>query len=776
MRGMVWKGLRWLCGTLLLAAAAQAQAIPGFDAVRADFHPSETVLLDRAGQPIHRLRTDARVRRGQWVALQGISPALRQALVLSEDKRFYEHSGVDWRAVSSAAWANLWNQRTRGASTLTMQLAGLLDDDLALGTGGRTLRQKIGQAVMATRLEAGWQKSQILEAYLNLVPFRGELVGIDALSRTLFAKAPHGLQDTEAAIAAALVRAPNARPALVAQRACGVLKAMRGPGAATDCVALDMQTAVALARRAFAASEGIAPHVARRLAAAQGGDAPATLPSTLDAGLQRLAQQTLQQHIRELHGRNVEDGAVVVLDNASGEVLAWVGSTGELSRAAEVDGVTAPRQPGSTLKPFLYAQAIAERRLTAASLLNDSPAHLQTASGLYIPQNYDRQFKGWVSARTALAASLNVPAVRTLVMVSPEPFARQLGALGIVLKEGGGYYGYSLALGSAEVNLLQLTNAYRALANRGQWCEARLQPPALLPRPSGERAGVRGGAVAREAAPPSPASGRGRESGCRPALDPAAAFIVTDILADPNARARTFGTDSILSTRFWTAVKTGTSKDMRDNWAVGFSERYTIGVWLGNASGAAMWDVSGTSGAAPVWAALMRHLHARTPSRPPAPPPGVLRQRVRFGDQLEAARDEWFLPGTQQALFAIDSEAASARPASAGGQKGLKSEDDPAVPPRITAPQDGIILALDPDIPPARQRLTLLADAGGAPAAQLRWWIDDRPIGSGARAQWLPWPGRHVVQLRDAQGRVHDERRIQVRGAVAKTAPPRKPP
>ena len=768
MRGMVWKGLRWLCGTLLLAAAAQAQAIPGFDAVRADFHPSETVLLDRAGQPIHRLRTDARVRRGQWVALQGISPALRQALVLSEDKRFYEHSGVDWRAVSSAAWANLWNQRTRGASTLTMQLAGLLDDDLALGTGGRTLRQKIGQAVMATRLEAGWQKSQILEAYLNLVPFRGELVGIDALSRTLFAKAPHGLQDTEAAIAAALVRAPNARPALVAQRACGVLKAMRGPGAATDCVALDMQTAVALARRAFAASEGIAPHVARRLAAAQGGDAPATLPSTLDAGLQRLAQQTLQQHIRELHGRNVEDGAVVVLDNASGEVLAWVGSTGELSRAAEVDGVTAPRQPGSTLKPFLYAQAIAERRLTAASLLNDSPAHLQTASGLYIPQNYDRQFKGWVSARTALAASLNVPAVRTLVMVSPEPFARQLGALGIVLKEGGGYYGYSLALGSAEVNLLQLTNAYRALANRGQWCEARLQPPALLPRPSGERAGVRGGAVAREAAPPSPASGRGRESGCRPALNPAAAFIVTDILADPNARARTFGTDSILSTRFWTAVKTGTSKDMRDNWAVGFSERYTIGVWLGNASGAAMGDVSGTSGAAPVWAALMRHLHARTPSRPPAPPPGVLRQRVRFGDQLEAARDEWFLPGTQQALFAIDSEAASARPASAGGQKGLKSEDDPAVPPRITAPQDGIILALDPDIPPARQRLTLLADAGGAAPASLRWWIGAREVGRGPQAQWLPWPGRHVVQLRDAAGRVQDERRIEVRGAAVR--------
>lgn len=730
-----------LLGTALSAAALPAQAIPDFAAVRADHRPSDTLLLDRHGEPIHRLRTDASVRRGPWVALADVSPALRQALLLSEDQLFYQHSGVDWRAVSAAAWANLWNQRTRGASTLTMQLAGLLDDDLRLGTGGRSLRQKIGQAVMATRLEASWQKSEILEAYLNLVPFRGELVGIDALSRTLFAKAPHGLQDSEAAIAAALVRAPNARPARVAQRACGVLKAMRGPQARTDCVALDMQTEVALARRAFAASEGIAPHLARRLAARAAQDheqPPATLPSTLDAGLQRLAQQTLQQHIRELHGLNVEDGAVLVLDNASGEVLAWVGSTGTLSRAAEVDGVTALRQPGSTLKPFLYAQAIAERRLTAASLLHDSPAHLQTASGLYIPQNYDRRFKGWVSARTALAASLNVPAVRTLVMVSPEPFARQLGALGIALKQGGDYYGYSLALGSPEVSLLQLSNAFRALTNGGQLCPVRLQP---AEKPTAD---------------------------CRPALDPAAAFIVTDILADPDARAPTFGTDSVLATRFWSAVKTGTSKDMRDNWAVGSSARYTVGVWVGNASGAAMWDVSGTSGAAPVWAALMRHLHARTPSRPPAPPPGVLRSQVRFGDGLEAPRGEWFIPGTQQALFAIDPGAAGARLASAASAQGLQTASTAAVPPRITAPQDGTILALDPDIPPARQRLTLLADAGGAAPAGLRWWIGPRPIGRGVQAQWLPWPGRHVVQLRDAAGSVHDERRIEVRGAAAK--------
>lgn len=744
---------RWprrLLGAAALLLALQAQAAPAFEQVRDDFHPSETLLLDRHGEPIHRLRSDATVRRGEWVDLQRISPALRQALVLSEDKRFHEHSGVDWQAVTAAAWANLWNTRMRGASTLTMQLAGLLDEDLRLGSGGRTLRQKIGQAVMATRLERGWRKDQILEAYLNLVPFRGELVGIDALSRTLFAKAPHGLHDTEAAIAAALVRAPNARPALVAQRACGVLKAMRGEGAVTDCVALDMQAEVVLTRRAWQPSEGIAPHLARRLLAQARADAaksPATLRSTLDAGLQRLALNTLQQHIRELHGRNVEDGAVVVLDNTSGEVLAWVGSSGTLSQAAEVDGVLAPRQTGSTLKPFLYAQAIAERRLTAASLLDDSPAHLQTASGLYIPQNYDRRFKGWVSARTALAASLNVPAVRTLVMVSPDAFARQLQALGIGLREGGGYYGYSLALGSPEVPLLQLTNAYRALANGGRLCEVRLQASRPPPLAEGQ--------------------GRGQASNCAQVLDPAAAFIVTDILADRNARAPTFGTDSILATRFWSAVKTGTSKDMRDNWAIGFSERYTVGVWIGNARGAAMWDVSGTSGAAPVWAALMRHLHARMPSRAPSPPAGLIEAPVRFGDGLEAARPEWFLPGTEQTLFAVGGDAPRTLTASSATGESLQPTAS-AVPARITAPQDGTILALDPDIPPARQRLSLRADTGGAAPASLHWWIGAREIGRGEQAQWLPWPGRHLVQLRDVHGRVHDERRIEVRGAAVR--------
>ena len=209
---------------LIACHAIPASASTTFDAVKAAYRSSDVQVLDARGELLHRLRTDTAVRRGAWVALADISPALRTALVLSENKRFYEHRGVDWQAVSAAAWANLWNKKTRGASTITMQLAGLLDDDLKRDAGGRSVVQKLGQTVSAQRLESSWRKDQILEAYLNLVPFRGELVGIDALSRTLFGKAAHGLDFREAAVTAALVRAPNAAKQRVAQRACDVLR------------------------------------------------------------------------------------------------------------------------------------------------------------------------------------------------------------------------------------------------------------------------------------------------------------------------------------------------------------------------------------------------------------------------------------------------------------------------------------------------------------------------------------------------------------------------
>jgi len=341
-----------------------------------------------------------------------------------------------------------------------------------------------------------------------------------------------------------------------------------------------------------------------------------------------------------------------------------------------------------------------------------------------------------VSVRQALGSSLNVPAVRTLVMVSPDAFFAQLRRLGLALRESGGYYGYSLALGSGEVRLLELTNAYRALANGG-----RVSPVAYAP---------------------------GARAAFTQALDAGAAFIVGDILADANARVPTFGSDSVLNTRFWSAVKTGTSKDMRDNWAMGWSQRYTVGVWVGNAGGSPMHDVSGSSGAAPIWADVMAWLHRAAPSHAPRPPAGVLRQPVRFdggADRLESPREEWFVRGTQQAVFAIDMEAPDAYIASASGKKNMNF----GTPARIIAPAPGSIIALDPDIPPAHQRLQLQAQGGTA----LRWRIDGRPVGQGAALAWLPWPGRHRVELLDAQGQMQDSVQIEVRGAGVKPGPGR---
>jgi len=729
----------WVLGLLVAGLALPALALPSFSEVKAAHLSSETQVLDRHGERLQRQRTDERVRLGEWVGLPEVSDALRLALVLSEDRRFYEHAGVDWQAVAAAAWGNLWNTRTRGASTLTMQLAGLLDGDLKAGAQGRSWTQKAGQAVWAQWLERRWRKDQILEAYLNRVPFRGEIVGIDALSRSLFHKAPHGLNADEAAIAAALVRAPNASGERVAERACGVRQAMQRASGATpqDCLSVRLLTETALRQRAWAPSNGDAPHAARRALAqwqAQQPRAgvPVQLRTSLWAPLQRHAQTLLQRQLRELQAQRVEDGAVVVLDNASGEVLAWVGSSGALSQASEVDGVLALRQPGSTLKPLLYTQAIGQRRLSAASLIEDAPTHIPTAAGLYIPQNYDRGFRGWVSVRTALASSLNIPAVRTLAMVSPDAFARQLVTLGLPLQETGDYYGLGLALGSAEVSLLTLSNAYRTLANQG-----RHSPVAgpLAGRPQ-----------------TTTASGTHRTASVQ-AMDAAAAFIVGDILSDPNARAATFGTDSLLATRFWSAVKTGTSKDMRDNWALGWSQRYTVGVWVGNASGAPMGDVSGTSGAAPVWAGIMHWLHTQTPSRAPAPPARLVAQQVTFGHRIEPARREWFIAGTEQAVFALSAPADDST-ASHSTHK-----------PRILSPTHGTLLALDPDIPPRHQRLTFKAETGN-----VRWRLGGQALGRGQEVLWMPWPGRHVIELTDARGQVLDSVRVEVRGAGLKSA------
>jgi len=332
--------------------------------------------------------------------------------------------------------------------------------------------------------------------------------------------------------------------------------------------------------------------------------------TTLDLRWQQSAEDAVRQQLAGLGGRNVRDGAAVILDNATGEVLAYVASAGSQSTAPQVDGIIARRQAGSTLKPFLYGMALEQQFITAASVLDDSPVNLETSNGLYIPQNYDHDFKGPVSVRTALASSLNLPAVRTLILVGVGRFRDRLEELGYRgLTEDGEYYGFSLALGSAEVSLLEQVNAYRALANGGVWSPVRFLPDSAQ---------------------------SGDES--RRIMSAEATYLITDILSDNAGRSVTFGLDSPLATRFWSAVKTGTSKDMRDNWCIGFSRRYTVGVWVGNFEGDSMQDVSGISGAAPAWATIMSLLHAEQPESAPEPPEGVVRRAISFEPAIEPSR------------------------------------------------------------------------------------------------------------------------------------------
>lgn len=699
-RAAGWAGLALLAAMLLAGALTWPPALPSPGEVRARWKPSEAWLYDRNGQLIDSIRADFEARRMAWVPLKEMAPAIPELLVASEDRRFPQHGGVDWLALASSLKARLTGGQRRGASTISMQLAAFLAPELS-EPGRRGWLHKARQLRAAQALEEDWSKDEILEAYLNLARFRGEAQGIGAAARALFGKPPSMLTRAESALVVAILPSPGARPERVTLRACALLRER-------DCGALKAQASAMTAEsRALALDPGLAPHLAARLL-----DKPGMrVKSTLDASIQRMARQALEQQLFLLGGQRARDGAVIVADNRTGEVLAYVGGAGRESTAAYVDGANAYRQAGSTLKPFLYGLALEKGWLTPASILDDSPVQLDTASGLYVPQNYDRGFKGPVSVRTALAGSLNIPAVRTLLLTGPDAFRDRLWDMGYHgLAQDGQHYGYSLALGSAEVTLIEQAAAYRALALGGRWAPLRL---------------TASDAIARE----------------RSVMPPEAAWLVGDILADPVARSVTFGLGSALKLPFWAAAKTGTSKAMRDNWCIGYSSRYTVAVWIGNLEGDSMKAVSGTSGAAPVWRTIMLALHRDAPPPAPVRPAGIEQRLVQFDNGIEAPRDEYFLSGT--------------------GQTRLASVPETAHRPRIASPVSGSVFAQDPDIPAGRQLLSVTLQG---PVAGHRLLLDKRPIGDAESPPAVPAiRGAHRLALVDISGRTVDQVLFTVR-------------
>lgn len=738
--GKLLYGLLSLALFLVLALLALRVALyyaapprlPSLAEVKAATSSSYVEVLDRQGLVLDRIRQDFSKRQGEWLSLDEVSPAFIKALIQSEDKRFYQHGGVDWLALVNATQAHLRQRLSRalalnnadtsgvgrgGASSISMQLAAMLNPELQTNTL-RSYRQKWQQMATALALERHWTKQEILEAYVNRLPFRGELVGIAAAAESFYGKYAFGLNPREAALLAVMVRAPNTSAERLTARSCELLKKMAEP-AACQGLAHFVNYYLRLPHPQTLDRPQHAPHLARYARQWANQQQQQRVHTSLDAALQRRVNEILQHHLSEIRDATVQDAAVLVLDNASGAILAYVGSSAQLSAAPEVDHVRAPRQVASTLKPFLYAQLLDERRLTAASLLHDSPINLLAGEGLYIPQNHDRNYAGWVTLRTALASSLNIPAVRAIVLLGVEPFYKKLKTLHLPLHQDSEFYGYSLALGSADMDLLSLTNAYRSLANQGVYSSVWWNQA--------------------EAATAEPVA----------VFSPEAAWIIGDMLADRQARAYTFGLDNVLSTPFWTAVKTGTSKDMRDNWTIGWSADYTVGVWVGNSDGRSMQNVYGVSGAGPIWYDVMAYLHQHQRSSAPTKPSTIVTEKVHFVGVAEAEREEFFIDGTAMTeVVALSSLA-----------------PDALAPITIERPINGSILAIDPEIPASSQKLLLKASIAehDARASALQWQLGELTLGQGSEYFWSLRRGSHIIRLKDAQGELLDQVRITVR-------------
>ncbi|NEN74748.1 penicillin-binding protein 1C [Pelistega sp. NLN82] len=715
---------------------AWGQVVPSYEQVVRQTQSSSIQIVDRRGEPLIAIRDDFQQRKVPWTKLEAYSPTLHQMVLQSEDKRFYQHHGVDWFAWLGAVKDKLFSSTSRGASTITMQLVGILLPELQRQGKQRSYWQKIQQIAYAIRLEQTWSKEQILEAYLNLVPLRGEVVGMASGAKAFFQKYSYALNQKESALLVAMLKAPNAKINTLVNRTCLLIRP-------NSCDYLDVfvNNAVSYLHGTFVDEAKEGSHFARAflkhyLSSIHTTDK--TLKSTIDKQLQQFVSERIRTRLMDLFQEQISDAAVVVLDNATGEILAYVGSSGSLSSAQEVDHAQALRQAGSTLKPFLYAQAFDKKYLTAASLLNDSALSIAVDTGLYIPQNYDKGFKGWVSIRKALASSLNIPAVQTLTMLGAESFRNTLVRLGLPLSEEGDFYGYSLALGSADITLLSLTNAYRSLANQGYYTPIKWLSDREENRRITKRVGDNSSAVEVV-----------QDTQGEQVFSPQSAWIIQSILSDRQARALTFGLDSALSTPFDTAVKTGTSKDMRDNWTVGWSSRYTVGVWVGNSAGHSMRNISGVSGAAPIWHDVMQYLHQETPSVFVPMPKGVVVEQIEYKPAIEPSRKEYFIEGTQQQSIRLVSSIAAS-------QEGVGM---------ISMPTDGTIIALDPDIPAENQQLRLEARMVNQQLSkQIQWVLNGKAVSQSNPAYIPLQAGSFKLELLSLSGEKLDEVHFQVRG------------
>ncbi|MEM9453960.1 MAG: penicillin-binding protein 1C [Myxococcota bacterium] len=567
------------------------------EALHDDWYSGHRVL-DRHGQLLRELPGELG-RRGQPLSLAQIGPRLLTATRVSEDTRFYEHDGVDPAAIVRAMSQNLRHRRVvSGASTITQQLVKLLD------TRGqpepRDVWVKLREAARARNLDDALSKDEILEAYVNRLPYGHGLVGPQAAAQGYFGVTARQLSWAQAAFLAVLPRAPShldpyrhADRVLVRQRA--LLRALHEAGE-IDAAQLRRALAEPIEPRPLA-RPFLAPHLVQTLQSEGRLQSGSTTTTTIDLSLQADVEGLVRTQMARMVDQGAGDAAVLVVDNATAQVLAYVGSADfhDPAIAGQVDMVRAPRQPGSTLKPFVYGLAFAAGH-SPLELLPDVPTRFREGPGhVYAPRNYHGAFTGPVTAREALATSLNIPAVRLASQLPPGQLLQTLRRLGLgSLREPAEHYGLALSLGSGEVGLRELAEAYVTLAHGGEHRPLQMVMGADAPTTT-------------------------------PVIEPAVAAMVTEALSDPLARRRLLPPGHRpFDIGFAVALKTGTSSGYRDAWTVGYTHERTVAVWLGNADASPMHEVTGAGGAGPLFADVMRRAMRDVPTRAPLWDPALL--------------------------------------------------------------------------------------------------------------------------------------------------------
>jgi 1A family penicillin-binding protein len=751
------------------------------------------------------------------VPLDQIPEALRQAIVATEDASFYQNPGVDGWAILRAVWINLrGGEILSGASTLTQQLAR----NLLMSPQERyeqTLARKLREALLAWRITRRYTKDEILALYLNEIYFGNLAYGAEAAAQAYFDKPVRDLDLAECAMLAGLPQSPAYYNPLENLKEAKARQAVvLGLMVKQNYITTDQARRAGEEKLYFASAplDIHAPHfvmyvrglLEQKLGLERLEQGGLHIYTTLDLDLNEAARDIVRHRLERLAncqttagrglspdcppgGHNVRNAALVALDPQTGEILAMLGSPDYFSARIDgaVNGTTALRQPGSSIKPLTYAAAFERGDLAPATMMLDVRTSFLTREGAsYLPLNYDLQFRGPVRLREALASSYNLIAVKVLDAIGVDAMTTLARRMGITTLDDPDRLGLSVTLGGGEVRLLELAAAYGALANGGY----ALQPTAILR--------VEDGAGRVLLAPPQPASATGRER----VLDERVAYLITDVLSDDVARIPAFGEASVLQLSRPAAVKTGTTTDFRDNWTVGYTPQLVVGVWTGNADSEPMRDVSGIDGAAPIWHDFVEAALRGQPVAEFQRPGGLVEVEVCALSGLLPGPDcphrvtELFLEGTEpdqvctlHQRVAIDR--ATGLRAAAGtppeqviqrvytvlppeAQEWAREQGIPEPPPSpdpgpqlasatgassgpslvMTAPDAGAVYRLDPALPREAQRIEVsVRPAAGTTLAEVTLLLDGQPLAHLTAAPYqVLWPLEPGAHLFSAEG------------------------